>query len=215
MRYEDGSQFSNESGPAPSFRNPIPMTVLTLQPLVWLRVAMLVLGWGLSAIAAGAPGTAKKLFDLPVDAADRSIKRFSEQAGLEVFYPSSATKGVRTQHVKGEMTAREALAAMLAGSNLRVVEDQKTGALAIVSPASSRPPTENSKEPASDLSPTAKKKAANHEVPQFRLAPDRLDRAGAVSLSHAPCRGYRWLHERPKQERNNRPREKRGHRSLS
>ena len=126
--------------------------------MAWLRVALLVFGWA-CATGSAAPAAAKKTFDLPVDAADRSIKRFSEQAGLEVFYPSSATKGVRTQLVRGEMTAREALAAMLAGSNLRVVEDQKTGALAIVSPASSEAPPGKSDEPASDVNSTAKKKS--------------------------------------------------------
>ena len=110
-------------------------------------------------MAASSPAAATKTFDLPVDAADRAIKRFSEQAGLEVFYPSHATKGLKTNLVKGEMTAREALAAMLAGSNLRVVEDQKTGALAIVSPERPSQPTEKSDAPGADLSSNAKKKS--------------------------------------------------------
>jgi len=120
---------------------------------------MFVLVGSWSVLAMAAPAAARKTFDLPVDAADRSIKRFSEQAGLEVFYPTSATQGLKTQVVKGEMTAREALAAMLAGSNLRVVEDEKTGALAIVSPANSPQPTEKSDEPASEPASTAKKKS--------------------------------------------------------
>lgn len=108
-----------------------------VQANAWFRVAaLLLLGliWSIDAQARSAETAVKKTFDLPVDAADRAIKRFSGQAGLEVFYPSSATKGLRTKLVKGEMTAREALATMLAGSGLRVVEDERTGALAIVSP---------------------------------------------------------------------------------
>jgi iron complex outermembrane recepter protein len=110
-------------------------------------------------VAVAAPATAKKTFDLPVDAADRSIKRFYEQAGLEVFYPSSATKGLKTQPVKGEMTAREALAAMLAGSRLRVVEDEKTGALAIVSLDKPKDAEGKTNAVESDVQSSAKKKS--------------------------------------------------------
>ena len=127
--------------------------------MIWLRVAMLMLGWGWGIMAVAAPAAAKKTFDLPVDAADRSIKRFSEQAGLEVFYPSSATKGLKTQPVKGEMTAREALAAMLAGSRLRVVEDEKTGALAIVSLDHSKDAEGKTNAVESEVQSSAKKKS--------------------------------------------------------
>lgn len=73
----------------------------------------------------------KKSFDLPADAADKAIKRFSEQTGLEVFYPSSAAKGRRTQPVKGEMTDRQALDVMLTGTGLSVIQDKKTGAFTV------------------------------------------------------------------------------------
>ena len=98
------------------------------------------------------------MFDLPGDEANRSLRRFSEQAGLEVFHPSSATKGLRTRPVKGEMTPREALAALLAGTDLRVVEDKKSGALAIVPPEEAgRPPRESSAARQNSSSPAKKK----------------------------------------------------------
>ena len=108
--------------------------------------------------AFAAPASTKKAFDLPVDTADRSIKRFSEQAGLEVFYPSSATKGLHTHSVRGEMTARDALAAMLMGSSLRIVEDERTGALAIVQAGGVHAPVKENARPESELRSSSKKK---------------------------------------------------------
>src|SRR5688500_2549855 len=78
--------------------------------------------------AAQSADGARRMFDVPADAAEKSLRRFSEQSGLEVFYPSSAAKGVRTHAVKGEMTAREALDQMVAGTVLTVVRDEKSGA---------------------------------------------------------------------------------------
>lgn len=82
-------------------------------------------------LGAHAADSAIRNFNLPADAAERSIKRFSEQAGLEVFYPSSVARNVRTQTVKGEMLPRAALDAMLAGTGLLVIQDEKTGAFSV------------------------------------------------------------------------------------
>lgn len=73
----------------------------------------------------------KKFFDLPAGPADGAIKRFSDQAGLGVFYPSEVTEGVRTAAVRGEMTARKALDAMFSGTGLVAVPDEKTGAFSV------------------------------------------------------------------------------------
>ncbi len=85
------------------------------------------------AFAGPAPAASAQVknFDLPADTAERSIKRFSEQSGLEVFYPSSATSGLHTQPVKGRMSARGALDAMIAGTGLTVVQDEATGAFSV------------------------------------------------------------------------------------
>ncbi|MGH7959502.1 MAG: STN domain-containing protein, partial [Opitutaceae bacterium] len=72
----------------------------------------------------------KKAFDLPADSADRSLKLFSQQSGLEVLFPPEIARRVRTQPVKGELTARDALATLLAGTGLVGVED-KTGAFSV------------------------------------------------------------------------------------
>ena len=70
-------------------------------------------------------------FDLPADNAERSLKRFSAQAGLEVVFPSEIVNGVRTRAVKGRLTAREAMNRMLAGTGLVVTQDERTGAFSV------------------------------------------------------------------------------------
>ncbi len=82
-------------------------------------------------LALAAPEVAKKLFDLPRDRADRSLKRFSEQAGLEIVFSAQLARGVETQPVKGEMTPNAALDAMLAHTGLEAVQEPTTGAFSV------------------------------------------------------------------------------------
>lgn len=70
-------------------------------------------------------------FDLPADAAEKSLKRFSEQSGVQVLFPTKLARGVTTRPVKGEMTPRQALERMLANSGLTVIQNDQTGAYAI------------------------------------------------------------------------------------
>lgn len=100
---------------------------------LWCRIFFYTMLVGLS--MGGAPlwgADAKEIsFDLPVDALSNSVKRFAAQSGLEVLVSSDALAQVRTRAVRGEMTARQALDAMLAGTGLTVLQDPKTGAFAI------------------------------------------------------------------------------------
>src|SRR3954471_24809547 len=64
----------------------------------------------------------KVRFDLPADSAEVSLKRLSQQWGMEVLFPTDAVAGVRTNSVRGEMTARQALDVMLAGTALTAIE---------------------------------------------------------------------------------------------
>ncbi|MBI5382330.1 MAG: TonB-dependent receptor [Opitutae bacterium] len=82
--------------------------------------ALASLAWGAS--------TASKRFDVPSDAAERALKVFSTQAGVDVLFPADVVAGVRTRAVSGEMTPREALTAMLTGTSLAAFQDEKTGA---------------------------------------------------------------------------------------
>lgn len=83
----------------------------------------------------------KKNFDVPAGDAVTTLKRAAQQAGREIVYPADLVQGVKTAPVQGELTAREALERMLAGTGLVLVVDDKSGALSVQpSPnAASRP----------------------------------------------------------------------------
>lgn len=74
---------------------------------------------------------AARSFDLPADAAEVALKRLSVQSGREVLFPPDLVEGVRTRAVKGTMTPQAALEAMLAGTVLVGVQDEKTGSLTV------------------------------------------------------------------------------------
>src|SRR5882757_8733162 len=100
------SQTATQTGTVPRFR--------------FVTLLALILAFTLPAHAAD---PIKIAFDLPADTATKSLKRFSEQSGREVLFGSTVTQGVRTQPVKGELTPREALDAMLTNTPLIVVQD--------------------------------------------------------------------------------------------
>jgi hypothetical protein len=74
---------------------------------------------------------ARKAYDLPADDADRALRRFSEQSGIQVIFPSETVRNVRANGVQGNLTAREALDQMFKGTGLIAVQDAKTGALTV------------------------------------------------------------------------------------
>jgi len=83
------------------------------------------------ALLAGAADNYRKPYDLPADDATASLKRFSEQSGRELVYPVDQVRGITTRPVKGDLTALEAINRMLAGTDLYVLQDEKSGAFAI------------------------------------------------------------------------------------
>src|SRR5688572_1772468 len=82
-------------------------------------------------VTLGAAAVVRKAFELPADAAEKSLRLFSAQSGLPVLFPTEVTRGVRTHPVSGEFTPREALNRMLAGTVLVAVQDEKTGSLTV------------------------------------------------------------------------------------
>ena len=51
----------------------------------------------------------RREFDVPADLAERSLKRFSEQASREVIFPTKLVENIRTNAVRGRHALREAL----------------------------------------------------------------------------------------------------------
>ncbi len=86
------------------------------------------LGSMLGLAAAEANG---RIFSLPADFIEPSLKRFSTQSGLQVLFPTDAVAAVRTQPVQGTFSALQALERMLAGTGFSVFQDPKSGALTV------------------------------------------------------------------------------------
>lgn len=96
---------------------------------------------------------ARRAFDIPADLAEKSLKQFAAQSGVEVLFSTEAANGVRTNAVRGELTPLEAATQMLAGTRLVVVPDSKHEILRIsrapdpngqrAAPTPSDRPTEN------------------------------------------------------------------------
>jgi len=72
-----------------------------------------------------------KKFAIPASTADKSLKQFAAQSGVEVVYPAEVVRGVRTPEVKGEMNPTEAMTRLLEGTGLAMAQDQKSGAFSI------------------------------------------------------------------------------------
>lgn len=73
----------------------------------------------------------RKSYDLPAGDAAATLKRFAEISGRETLFAAEVVRGVRTQPVKGSLTAQEALDALLAETGLGATQDARTGAFSI------------------------------------------------------------------------------------
>jgi hypothetical protein len=91
-------------------------------------------------LAVYAAPDSRKNFDVPAGEATSTLKTFSEQSGEQIVYPVELVRGQQTNAVHGELTARDALDAMLAKTGLVAVQDEKTGALAVKKIATSETP---------------------------------------------------------------------------
>jgi iron complex outermembrane receptor protein len=80
---------------------------------------------------AQAQGTDRRNYDIPGDAAARTLKLFSEQSGRTFIADGDLLNGVKTNPVKGALSPQEAVNLMLAGTNLVATADSRTGAFVI------------------------------------------------------------------------------------
>ena len=100
-------------------------------PLALVGSLVLALALPLEVARAADPSPATKSFQLPAGAAETTLKMFSEQAGVQVLFPTDGVQDVRTNAVAGELAPRQALEQMVANTVLVVVHDEKSGALGI------------------------------------------------------------------------------------
>ena len=71
------------------------------------------------------------VFDIPAGQAEGSLRSFSEQAHAQFVFSADKVKGVRLNALKGSYTPRVALERLISGTELCVVQDDKTGALTV------------------------------------------------------------------------------------
>lgn len=105
---------------------------MTLPRFLAVRRGLTALALGFALLAAARAADANpRSFDVPAGNAAAALKTFSQQSGVEVIFPTDAVAGVRTNAARGEMSARQALEAMVQGTGFVVVQDEKTGALGL------------------------------------------------------------------------------------
>jgi hypothetical protein len=73
----------------------------------------------------------KRSYELPPGDAAITLRQVSAISGREILFAAEAVRGVRTNSVHGDFTPIEAVARLLTGTVLSVVQDEKTGALAV------------------------------------------------------------------------------------
>jgi outer membrane receptor protein involved in Fe transport len=82
----------------------------------------------------------RRVFQIPPGDAANTLKRFCDQSGEQIVFPIDLVRGVQTNAVQGEMSAREALDRLVAHTGLVVLVDARSGALTVSRPAKGRPP---------------------------------------------------------------------------
>jgi len=102
---------------------------------------------------------ALRAFNIPTGLAERSLKDFAEQSGLEVLFATNTGGAIRTNTVKGSFTPREALDRLLLHTGLVAVQPEPGGPMTITrapdagKPPASRPSSSTPRAPADPLSP--------------------------------------------------------------
>ncbi|MDI1336017.1 MAG: TonB-dependent receptor [Lacunisphaera sp.] len=95
-----------------------------------LRLVLVTLPFLLQS-AAFAVDAAKVKFDVPAGDAAQTLKQFAAQAKREILFPVQPVGAVKTAAVQGELTVKEGLDQLLAGTELTALEDAKTGAIVV------------------------------------------------------------------------------------
>lgn len=92
------------------------------------------LGFALACALGGggfAAENTRRTYELPAGDAATMLRELSAISGREILFAAEVVRGVRTNPVRGEFTPVEAVSRLLAGTVLSVVQDEKTGALAV------------------------------------------------------------------------------------
>lgn len=111
------------------------------------------------AVQATLAAEAKRAFNIPAEAAEKSLKQFASQSGVEVLFSTQAATGIRTNAIRGEFAPTDAVRQMLAGTPLYLVNDDKNGVLRIArSSSGTRADAGQSSGPSTETDEPQKKK---------------------------------------------------------
>ncbi len=108
-------------------------------------------------LSLSATGAENRSFDIPAGKAADTLRQFTAQTGADerLLYSVEAIAGIRTNAVRGEMTAHEALDQMITGTGLVVLADKKGGGFTLTrnsDPNAPRLAQKNSDQPTSPSS---------------------------------------------------------------
>ena len=118
---------------------------------VSLAAALLCAGFSVMPTAYAQAVSASMAIEIPAQSAEQALKRFTELTKFQLIYSPEVVRGLVTKSVSGNMTPREALTRMLAGSTLEVVD---TGANAVtLRPTTAAAANKNGNEVAAAQSP--------------------------------------------------------------
>ena len=81
--------------------------------------------------AASGATAARKSYDVPGGDAAATLTQFARHSGCQIVYLVENVRGEKTQPVRGEYAALDALRVMLGGTALFAVQDEATGALVV------------------------------------------------------------------------------------
>lgn len=107
--------------------------LLTTRNVISRQVAAALLLMSLPPVMRGAAG--KRFYQLSAGDAAKTLHQFIEQSGEQIIYFIPKIRGVTTNAVRGKFTAMEAIELMTANTDIRVVQDKKTGAFTVGRPA--------------------------------------------------------------------------------
>lgn len=96
-------------------------TLQFLRP-VSLAAALLCAGWAPVFHAHAQAGPQSVAIEIPAQSAERALKRFTEITKFQLIYAPEVVRGLSTKSVSGTMAPREALASMLEGSPVVIVD---------------------------------------------------------------------------------------------
>jgi outer membrane receptor protein involved in Fe transport len=122
-----------------------------------LLALLLLLFLGMHPSRLAAKDASCRTFAIATAEAEVTLETFSEQSGAQLVYLIEDVRGVTTHHVRGSFTISEALQRLVAGTVLRVEQDEKTGAFVIKRKRSTPSPAAPTTNPDTPTHPAMRK----------------------------------------------------------